>query len=375
MTTIRLISHDTDHAPSPPQLAPSMTTFDSALGSSRSHTPPASKIQVWRASPTQGERLYPSIPYEDIQSLQSFVVPKPAEVKGRNGGVSADKGLDMPGSLTFPADKPSPTDQSQPQAVTTTSTALAGTSNVLSPALKPNTSPSKKETLGIPRSRPFIFGSPLSKHSPSNTDFGKAAASVLEEMKKRLAEQKAQKGASEQKPFTERVARSRAVVEQGQQAGSTDRFAKVHEQTFSKMAPITSHYAARRVMLPESKKRDLATLGAGSAPGVQRKNDSVASALAMHGSGANGDEDAGDRRLSKRMRTTDATDVHEGKSISLEPDAVTADTRQKQRERDAIRRKVDTRRRSSWDKTSPGRKAIMGEFIWSSRFMNLIHSG
>jgi len=45
----------------------------------------------------------------------------------------------------------------------------------------------QKECVGIPRSEPFLFGSPLPKYSVSKKVFDTAAASVLEEMNKRLS--------------------------------------------------------------------------------------------------------------------------------------------------------------------------------------------
>ncbi|KAH9947784.1 hypothetical protein B0H21DRAFT_737235 [Amylocystis lapponica] len=368
-TTIRLISTSTHReTPPTPHLEPFHTTFDIEMG-----TPGPNR--VWPASPLQNqERLYPTVPFDDFPQAQAAAEPP------------ADTDVAMPGGLS-PAPSSGPSTSAQPHAC------LANMS----------ATPKQDDTIDMfsptkPTAQPFLFGSPLPRHSVSNKEFGSAAASVLEEMNRRLADTGAKKVNADvfaSAPNTAGIFGDLAGASGGGKDGSqnADRFAKVHNNVFGKMDSITTHYAARRGMPPgaQSKKRKSDALGVGHAPGTKRKSNAAGARVISNGvrknmgiPGGFGDEeedeaqDAGDRRSSKRIRVVDSEDVHKGKTVSIAPPRDTgdneddeADQRKKDKERDAMRRKLDAnkaRRRSSRGRVSIGGKQPVAAKGKTSRF-------
>ncbi|KAG6909746.1 hypothetical protein DXG01_015734 [Tephrocybe rancida] len=154
-TTIRLISNPTSNSPygRTPQLKPFKTSFELDLGSPQ----PAGGFQsLWHPSEgQQGQGLYPPLPLDDLVPV--------------SGNATASSS----------SSNPAPHMSSAPPPCSLTAPKRAAPS-FLTPAAKSSTT----AQLAVPE--PFVFGSPLPQHNVSNTQFKSAAASVLEEMNKRL---------------------------------------------------------------------------------------------------------------------------------------------------------------------------------------------
>lgn len=365
LTTIRLITTPSAfNAPTPPRLAAYKTDFEIIMDS-----PGGNKAGVWPASPPRSQHnIYPDLPIEDMKDLEKFTpgrVRSPAKVPSVT--ITAPNGKSALPAL--PQDVPS--------------------KDVFSPARPPG-SAARRGTLPA---QPFLFGSPLPQHRRSNHDFGQAAASVLEEMNKRLEESGVPRV---EKTVLERKADGSDLFGPSANTGrpstdGVDRFAKAHEDAFNKMDSIATHYAARRGRptqegAPATKKRKSDALGVGPAPSAKRKS-SVAShtgaRVISNGvrrnmgipGGFDNDEgveeeedervqDLGDRRSSKRIRVADVADVHKGKRVSLAPTQQDREKdERKEKEREAMKRKLDAqkaRRRSSRGRPSMG-KATPGQ--------------
>ncbi|EED79346.1 predicted protein [Postia placenta Mad-698-R] len=285
-TTIRLISaaqrYDHD-APGTPQLPPFQTNFDLEMGSPAPGASPGHRPNVWPASPgntLQGRCLYPLVPFEDMVgggTMTAGTLPHPQPHVAHD----EDDAARMPGGiLTFT--NATPAKVSAPLSSKPTPQP-ADAPDMFSPMRPPHANAVKPAPALRPRSEPFLFGSPLPRHSLSNKEFGDAAASVLEEMNRRVAEARAAKGGEAKAPargvqdaFADVFsAKDRAH----QRTGSTDHFAKAHEDAFGKMDSIVNHYAARRPpqaqVQPNSKKRKSDALGIGPAPGAKRKSSAA----------------------------------------------------------------------------------------------------
>ncbi|PSR75726.1 hypothetical protein PHLCEN_2v9017 [Hermanssonia centrifuga] len=324
-TTIRLISSSYGSpAPSPPRLAPYQTTFDIDMADIHS-TPPS---------------LYPRVPFEDLLSTPVTQFNPPSHHNTSQ--------------TPLPAFRPTPqTDDGAPQ-------------DIFSPI--PTRSAKKRQTPGAGRisaaaDAPFLFGSPLPQHNLSNKAFGHAAAEVLQEMNRRLDEA----GVPQLRPLHDAGSLGKRPTTGGDASTNTDnRFAKAHEDAFSKMDSIATHYAARRgAPQPLGKKRKSEALGA------KRKSSSNAAATTAHsGQGVRvistgvrkhmgipggfddddgssvTEEDAGARRSSKRIRVAETgTDVHTGRRVSLVP----AERERREKEKEAVKKRLEAskaRRRS-----------------------------
>ncbi|KAH9038540.1 hypothetical protein EDB85DRAFT_2189308 [Lactarius pseudohatsudake] len=313
-TTIRLVSASAttpslSHEPGTPHLKPVDLEFDLVMGSPNPKG--QSRVPVWPLSPhpAPSERLYPTLPVDELEQNEK-------ETKSAIPGAIA-----LPqrtaGSTSKPKRYPRPSNNVQ---------------DLFSPA--PKLPSAQKESLGIPRSEPFLFGSPLPRHSVSNKAFDAAAASVLEEMNKRLSA-----------------------------AGVQKVDADAHDEQFNKMDSIATHYAARR----ESKKRKSDVLGHGSAPGKKRSSADtrVISAGSRKRMGIPGgfDDDEEeealpgdvqeeeDRRMSKRVRLLEGDGGKDkGRRLTLSPRKTEAEEKQAEKERAATRKMLDARkekRRSS----------------------------
>ncbi|CAL1710051.1 unnamed protein product [Somion occarium] len=352
-TTIRLITSpfDPSNVASPPRLQPLQPSFDLIMspGSDQQQ-----RVNVWPASPNNGQRLYPAVPFEDLPSLNAIVASS--------------------SNYASPA-KPMPSNDTQ---------------DIFSPQKVPAPPVQHTGRLSLPQNQPFLFGSPLPQPRLSNKDFGKAAASVLDEMNKRLAEAGVQKvDAGVLKRDTTDDIFGSTVNQIHQRTNNTDRFAKTHEAAFNQMDSIVNHYAARRGQQPSqpaSKKRESDTLGLGTGPGAKRKStvaghtghrvisNGVRKNMSIPGGFGDDEEEdepeheeveaAGDRRSSKRIRITES-DVTKGRRISLVPPAPgqTAEERQRQerrksRDHEAMKKRLDgikARRRSSRGRPSLGK--------------------
>jgi hypothetical protein len=348
-TTIRLVSpFDSILASSlehgTPQLRPVDPPFDLEMGSPDAQG--QSRVPVWPLSPQPGPsaRLYPALPFDELEEA------KQRQAKSRLPGTGNSASSGPPGSSAKVYPKPSNDVQ-----------------DVFSPGPKP---PRKqKESVGIPRSEPFLFGSPLPRHSVSNRAFDAAAASVLDEMNKRLSAAGVQKVGAD--VFgTIPASTSITNVDSGslRASGKVDRFDKVHEEQFNKMDSIANHYAARRGALG-SKKRKSDVLGNGSSsarnrPSASMRAVSTASHKRMGIPGGFDDEEETademqeeeDRRMSKRVRVLeDDGGKDKGRRLTISPKKTKAEEKQADRERAATRKMLEARkekRRSSRHGTS-----------------------
>ena len=326
-TTIRLVSASNSNSnltQSPevgtPQLRPVDPPFDLLMGSPDARG--QSRVPVWPLSP-QG-RLYPTLPAHELDEAKRH------QERSKLPGNSAPFQPSIGSTKVYP--KPSNDVQ-----------------DLFSPAPKPPGQ--QKERVGIPRSEPFLFGSPLPRHSVSNKAFDTAAASVLDEMNKRLS------AAGVQKVGVDVFGTVPAVTKRDsgslRASGTADRFDKIHEEQFNKMDSIADHYAAKR----GSKKRKSDVLGHGSAPAKKR---SIAPPHRRMGiPGGFGDEDdavddvqeEGDRRMSKRVRVLEEDGGKDkGRRLTISPKKSGADEKQAERERAATRKMLEVRkgkRRSS----------------------------
>ncbi|KAH9032721.1 hypothetical protein EDB84DRAFT_1270552 [Lactarius hengduanensis] len=345
-TTIRLVSASAttpslSHEPGTPHLKPVDPEFDLVMGSPDPKG--QSCVPVWPLSPhpAPSERLYPTLPVDELEQNEG-------ETKSAIPGAIA-----LPrrtaGSTSKPKRYPRPSNNVQ---------------DLFSPAPKPPSA--QKESLSIPRSEPFLFGSPLPRHSVSNKAFDAAAASVLEEMNKRLSAAGVQKVDADVFGGSAIAKTTNATgVESGnlRDLGKVDRFVSAHEEHFNKMDSIATHYAARR----ESKKRKSDVLGHGSAPGKKRSSADtrVISAGSRKRMGIPGgfDDDEEeealpgdvqeeeDRRMSKRVRLLEGDGGKDkGRRLTLSPRKTEAEEKQAEKERAATRKMLDARkekRRSS----------------------------
>lgn len=434
-STIRLVTvpsaprFEDPYLMSPPRLAAIQPDFDIKMG-----TPSAGRIlSVWPASPrTAGadvgdggaERLYPRLPLADLQAARD------------GGDGDEDEDAPMPGGMFASASTPARTPART--RTTTDATITAGTPRTTStprPVDEPDMfSPSKPpaaaasavphvsvERPSIPRSTPFLFGSPLPRRDTpkttlsaesdagvSNVAFEGAAKSVLEEMHRRLAEaqkEKEKNGEARPAPAAQTAVGGSifggllfgaGTSAAGGEESAADRYAKAHEAQFAKMDSIANHYAARRPA-GNTRKRKSEALGAGARAGQKRRSSAAGTRVISNGARKRGvpggfgadeedeesdaeeeaegrekaserdEDDMGARRSSKRMRIAEGWDVHRGQRVSLAPPLPAAAEEKKARERDAVKRELDAakaRRRSSRVRVSMGGKAPPGESLW-----------
>ena len=380
-TTIRLVSNPTAGSGlllSPPKLKPFATSFD--LVPATPGPAGSSSVPVWPFSPggAAQESLYPPVPtfrgFGDLHNLQS----------PRFDNSDMDIDVDMPGGLAVPSIRePTPEMANTNARFNTGATPKSSEKpsaepvDIFSPAPKPRNATTRSR-VGIPRSEPFMFGSPLPQHNTSNLQFRTAAQSVLDEMNKRLAAEGVE--AVEANVLNNRRTTTEESVETRESSGPPrigNMFEKIHQKEFDKMDSITSHYAAKRgaqSTAPQSilsKKRKPSLVVKERQPGVpaarHRPNGSRiasgASAKVPPGSfGEEGDEDdeVANMRMSKRPRVErDESDTPpQPDRISVAPSPDSEEEVQKQKEREAIRRRLEhnkAKRRSSMGRLSLGR--------------------
>ena len=350
-TTIRLVSASTpisilSPAPGTPHLRPVDPGFDLVMGSPDGKG--QSRVPVWPLSPqlAPSERLYPALPVDELDQAK-----RGKEKSTMPGGV---------GSATKSKVYPTPSNDIQ---------------DLFSPAPKP-----QKERVGIPRSEPFLFGSPLPRHSVSNKAFDAAAASVLEEMNKRLS------AAGVEKVGTDVFGGSAIAAAPISNSGSlrtqakVDRYDQAHEEQFNKMDSIATHYAAKRGV-PESKKRKSDVLGHGSAPATKRSSAgtrviSVGPRKRMGIPGGFDDEEEvvddvreeEDRRMSKRVRILeDDGGKDKGRRLTISPRKTQAEEKQVEKERAATRKMLEAKREKRRS-SRHGRTSVAGPQAASSMF-------
>ena len=352
-TTIRLVSASNSNPTlSPelgtPQLRPVDPPFDILMCSPNAQG--QSHVPIWPLSPHPApseNRLYPVLPPDELNEA------KQRQAKSRLPSQA-------PVSSTNAYQKPSDNVQ-----------------DLFSPA--PKLSGKGKERVGIPRSEPFLFGSPLPRHSVSNKEFDTAAASVLEEMNKRLSAAGVQKVGTD--VFGTIPVATAATNRDSGNLRAPDRFDRLHEEQFNKMDSIANHYAARRGA-PGSKKRKSDVLGHGPPPARKRSSADThvvgtASRQRMGIPGGFDDEDddvmddvqeEGDRRMSKRVRVLEEDGGKDkGRRLTISPRKTEAEEKQAVKERAATRKMLEMRkekRRSS----RHARMSVAGPQAASSTF-------
>ncbi|KAI0363984.1 hypothetical protein BV20DRAFT_975033 [Pilatotrama ljubarskyi] len=440
-STVRLVTHPAapkfdDMYMSPPRLPVIQPDFDIKMG-----TPSMGRIlSVWPASPrtaTAGaeedgeERMYPQLPLDDLKAARER-----AEGDTDDGG---DEEAPMPGGMFASASTPAKTPaRTRTTTATTNTTATPRPAGTPRPVDEPDmfspskvgaapasaaAAPSGGERPPIPRSAPFLFGSPLPRRETpktsataasegtdsgagvSNIAFEGAAKSVLEEMHRRLAEaQKEREKNGESKPTSSAAQTGSSIfggltfgagAAGGGDASAADRFAKVHEAQFAKMDSIANHYAARRPAA-NNRKRKSDALGPGASglrAGQKRRSSAAGTRVISNGARRNravpggfgaeeedesdeegdgegvadpaqgredeAEEDLGARRSSKRMRIAEGWDVHRGQRVSIAPPLPPAEEEKKQKERDAIKRELDAAKARR--RSSRGRLSMGGK--------------
>ncbi|KAF8843473.1 hypothetical protein BDN67DRAFT_1000891 [Paxillus ammoniavirescens] len=399
-TTIRLVSTAVAHPErlmSPPKLQPYATSFDLVPGTpGRAGDDGHSSVPMWPLSPGGAGRasLYPSIPAfqgfgdfhrrEELRSTQDF-----------DSDMEIDN--DMPGGLGAPSIyQPTPKKVNSSVRLNTGATPKstekpsAEPVDIFSPAPKPQNA-SSRSRLGIPRSEPFIFGSPLPQHSMSNHQFRTTAQVVLDEMNKRLAEEGVE--GVDIDVLNNRQKATEGKGEEKVTLGVGDMFEEIHQREFNKMDSIATHYAAKRGVQSNphkpivSKKRKSSLVVKERKSGVPTTQHRPSGVRVASGAsskkmlpGGFGDEDDDDeivdRRMSKRPRIdreepSGSDAPAQPKRVSLAPLPSDAEEEaQKQKEREAIRRRLEhnkAKRRSSMGRPSLGR-APLPQKVKPSRF-------
>ncbi|KAH7883053.1 hypothetical protein F5I97DRAFT_1930644 [Phlebopus sp. FC_14] len=403
-TTVRLVSSATARPElllSPPKLLPFTTTFDLAPGTpGGTVNEDAAPIPVWPLSPcgATNQSIYPSIPafqgFGDLHSQSS------AKLETDNAS-DMEMDVDMPGGLDTPPVEELPakiadanirlnTGATPKSAEKPSSQPL----DIFSPAPKPQRALAR-ERLALPRSEPFIFGSPLPQHNLTNVQFRSTAQSVLDEMNRRLAEEGVDPvniGVIENHRKSTQEATDEKLGEKVD-LRIADKFDKLHQEEFDKMKSITSHYAAKRGSqgnAPEpivSKKRKSSLVVKEKKSGVpaprhRPSGSRVASGASSTkkpipgGFGDEDDDDGADRRTSKRPRVdmTEKSDTEastQDKRVSTAPIASETDQKEemrKQKEREVIRRRLEhnkAKRRSSMGRPSLVGRGVPREFfLW-----------
>lgn len=323
-TTIRLVTtpfaSTSSNIDTPPKLKPFQTSFDIILGSPQSTAP------KWPASPQNAAIIYPPIPYDLLSTAQS-----PENVAPQDIVVLTSHEPDI--FSPVPGEK--------------------------APTRLFSNTPSRPD--------PFLFGSPLPKNRLSNQDFGKAASSVLDEMNRRLGLTGDDKVGMSLLENRDKLKIDSATVTN---ASKSDPFGfhKAHEEAFTKMDSITTHYAAKRGpnqikttdpqpstkedVVPGTKKRKSTALGVdnnrqpkGSKPPISSGSRKKVLPGGFEEDDEEEEEPEENRRVSKRPRIhlMGPVPAPELSEQAREEEG----ERKKHREIEVIRRRADARRRSS----------------------------
>ncbi|RXW23197.1 hypothetical protein EST38_g2632 [Candolleomyces aberdarensis] len=357
------------HALRPGQPAPSNARLSMGLGLGGPVTP---------TRPTTTIRLVPNRAVESSNNSTFFGTPqlKPFKttfdlILGSPGPASPAPTGGIYPTLTFSDLPPDLASPSRPSQALSAGQAMEGV--IRTPNPQPTTTAATSRTPD-----PFVFGSPLPQHRVSDAQFKTAAASVLEEMNKRLQDQgvdgvdttiisrlhpgAANKSELESRP-TAALPRPRGELK--------EKFEDTHQQEFQKMEGIDGYMKRRADRGLDSapvagKKRKSSVLAPSDAPVIRRpigaprpsgtrvvSNGRLPRAIP----GAFGvDEDDDDEpeeqteRAGKRIRVvSDASTSNEGEGSKAATEEEEKRAEQ-EKERQAIRRKLDmnkAKRRSS----------------------------
>ncbi|KAG5643325.1 hypothetical protein DXG03_001175 [Asterophora parasitica] len=363
-TTIRLISNPVSNDNSAygrtPQLKPFKTSFDLVLGSPQPARGGFRGVSLWPTEGGEEKGVYPPLPFDLPVTLPS------TDLTSNKMDTEEDEA--MPGSLPL-ATKPA---------------------SLQAPGL--SKAPNATAQLTVPE--PFVFGSPLPQHNVSDAQFKSAAASVLEEMNKRLQNDgiagvgmdligRLQPGAhADGVP----VQNARKAKEMPKTAGVKEKFEEQHAEEFNKMEGIDS-FVRRRAAAKDAggvkpvagtKRKSSVGHGVGrdrfgrrvggdGAPGrisATRVISGGRRARVIPGSFDGEDSDVEDgeefggtdegngkrARVDSTAMVVDRKPEHVDKARANEEKAEAEEEERKQREKEAIRRKLElnkARRRSS----------------------------
>ncbi|EPQ51766.1 hypothetical protein GLOTRDRAFT_140767 [Gloeophyllum trabeum ATCC 11539] len=336
-TTIRLITTAyTRAAPSPPKLAPLATAFDLL--------PASPGVARWPASPEKpGGGIYPALPFAALGAPR-FDMPGEEDVE-------MDMSVDMPGGFGgTPACHSSQGLSATPSITTTTNTTTTHQPNF-------TTMPAPADVRSPRPSEPFIFGSPSPKHRVSNAQFQAAAASVLEEMNRRLGLAGEHAVGLEILEHRRGGAADRTAPEEQGSPGKfkiKEKFDEVHQREFEKMPSIAS-YAARHA----GRKRKSAAMEErrpAPAPASKARVISVGNRKKVQAEAASS-EDEGERRSSKRPRMAEEVKEVAGNTSAAAQKEEKEAQKDKEKEREAIKRRLainKAKRRSSRGRPSIG---------------------
>ena len=370
-TTIRLISNPFSNADfsngagknGTPQLQPFKTTFDLILDSP---TPSSvfGSMSTWPPrDPEDNFPMYPTLTVDDLPpSLVSAESPQ-----AKADRQEKDKDVAMPGSLT----------------------------------------PVHARTPFIKSPEPFIFGSPLPQHNVSNAQFRVAAASVLEEMNKRLREEGVDEIQSDiiakLHPHTNilhSTTDSREIKPMpGARRGEIkEKFQKLHESEFEKMEGIDALVKRRNEQSPQKRaSEEERVIGKKRKSGAMVKESVDVNGLGPRRPSAFASRASSTRVISNGRRSKvvipgafgseeeeEDDDVRTGKRAKMDSEvqlSVLEEQRKSEqeirleREHEAIRKKLEAnraRRRSSAahggrksGRISTGRPSLLGEIVFS----------
>ncbi|KAF9463269.1 hypothetical protein BDZ94DRAFT_1322002 [Collybia nuda] len=373
-TTIRLISNPQtsdidrkDYIGRTPQLKPFKTSFDLVMSPTSSGPGLGfGGSSLWpRGDDTEEKGLYPPLPFDTFEA--PAIIPN-----------SMDTDEPMPGTL--------------------------------SPCPPHTPAPVKQLGVPTPKVEPFIFGSPLPQHNVTNTQFKSAAASVLEEMNKRLKEEgvegvgmdlinKLQPGAHTNGVGT---LMNRDVKPLPKTNGIKEKFEKMHQNEFDKMEGIDG-LVKRRNMSPKKdsdegresiialgKKRKSSILGHGAGRdryGRRIGGDAIAGRISatrvistgrrprvLPGSFGDDDGEDSENEGGDHYEELNDTESRVDKKARLEPPSaqesekekeaekrIEDERKRKEREKEAIRRKLEmnkAKRRSSAGIATRGRVSV-----------------
>ncbi|KAF8065280.1 hypothetical protein FPV67DRAFT_1388175, partial [Lyophyllum atratum] len=358
-TTIRLISNpvshdDTNSYGRTPQLKPFKTSFDLVLGSPQPTTGGFRGVSLWPSMGESEQGIYPPLPLEmpTASASSSFA---PASYKMDTDHDDAP----LPGSLPS-APKFKPAAHRTPGPTAAASTHLAAP-------------------------EPFVFGSPLPQHNVSNAQFKSAAASVLEEMNKRLQGEgvagvgmdligRLQLGAHTQGVGTLGPREAKGTPKEG--SGHKEKFDEIHAEEFSKMEGIDALMKRRGMKdAGAGKKRKSSVLGHGAGRdryGRRIGGDAASGRISAtrvissgrrprvlpgsFGDDDSEDEEGGEAEDGKRAKLDPSAMVEVAKQEDAakaqeeQEKAKAEEEEQRRKEKEAIRRKLElnkARRRSS----------------------------
>lgn len=356
-TTIRLISNPFSNTTTgddsysagghgTPQLKPFATTFDLVLGSPVPNGAGGQfgTMNMWPPSdPSEGgvEGIYPTLTIDDLPPVMT-----PGTL--RNDCASS----------TVPAEGL----RTPPRSIASTAAAPGGNTGL------------------NPHITPFVFGSPLPQHNVTNTQFRAAAASVLEEMNKRLQQEgvdgvgldiitKLHPGAHSQEDMN--MPRDVKPLPGGRRGEIKEKFERMHEVEFTKMEGIDGMLKRRAERSPVKnedserivvgKKRKSSVLGrdrdgrrlpgaiAGRASGTRVISNGRRARVLPGAFGDDDDEEEeNEERGGKRVRVDSGVSAEPDNAKNKEEEE--EETRQKEREREAIKRRLElnkAKRRSS----------------------------